>query len=316
MQVIITDNDHADIDTETDILNAASLPFRLEQCVSEDDVIQRCADGDIFLNQYAPITRRVVEALPKLKLVVRYGVGVNNVDLAACTEHGVQVENIPDYGMNEVADHAIALMMALLRKVVVMNDHTKHDGWDYTRSMPIHRLSSLTAGVIGLGRIGREFAKRAHALGMAVVGYDPYFKPGDEFSFVRQTGLDELLAASDVISVHCPPEHAMNMFDAKAFAAMKDTAFLINVARGGIVNEADLDEALAKGQIAGAALDCMEGEPVSPDDPLFRHENLIVTPHMAWYSEEAAQELNTKVAQEAVRFATGQPVRYPVNKLS
>lgn len=316
MQVIITDNDHADIDTERAILEEAGVPFRLEQCVTEDDVIERCADGEVFLNQYAPITRRVVEALPNLKLVVRYGVGVNNVDVEACTEHGVQVENVPDYGMNEVADQAVALMMALLRKVVLMNDVTKTQGWDYTRAVPVRRLSELTAGVIGLGRIGREFAKRAHALGMRVIGYDPYFQPGEEFSFIEQVELPELMEQSDVISVHCPPEHAMNMFDMDAFKAMKDTAYLINVARGGIVNEADLDTALTEGLIAGAALDCMDNEPVGPDNPLFRHENLIVTPHMAWYSEEAADELNTKVAEEAVRFAAGDPPRYPVNKLS
>lgn len=316
MQVIITDNDHADIDTERRILEEAGVPFRLEQCVTEDDVIERCADGEIFLNQYAPITRRVVEALPNLKLVVRYGVGVNNVDVEACTEHGVQVENVPDYGMNEVADQAIALMMALLRKVVLMNEYTKTEGWDYARSVPVHRLSELTCGVIGLGRIGREFAKRAHALGMKVIGYDPYFTPGEEFSFVEQVGLDDLMERSDVISVHCPPEHAMDMFNKDAFARMKDTAYLINVARGGIVNEADLDVALAEGQIAGAALDCMENEPVAPGNPLFAHENLLVTPHMAWYSEEAADELNTKVAEEAVAFAAGEPIRYPVNTLS
>ena len=316
MQVIITDNDHANIDTEKAILDAAGVPFRLEQCVTEDDVIERCAAGEIFLNQYAPITRKVVEALPNLKLVIRYGVGVNNVDVEACTEHGVQVENVPDYGMNEVADQAIALMMALLRKVVYMNEYTKHVGWDYTKSMPIHRLSDLTCGVIGLGRIGREFAKRAHALGMKVIGYDPYFTPGDDFAFVEQVELDELMANADVISVHCPPEHAMDMFNKDAFARMKNTAYLINVARGGIVNEADLEVALNEGQIAGAALDCMDNEPVEPGNPLFAHDNLLVTPHMAWYSEEAADELNSKVAEEAVAFATGKPIRYPVNHLA
>ena len=129
-----------------------------------------------------------------------------------------------------------------------------------------------------------------------MIGYDPYFTPGEEFSFVEQVDLDDLMGRSDVISVHCPPEHAMDMFNKDAFARMKDTAYLINVARGGIVNEADLEVALTEGQIAGAALDCMENKPAAPGNPLFAHENLLVTPHMAWYSEEAADELNTKVA--------------------
>lgn len=316
MQVVITDCDHDSIDIEQGVLDAAQLPFRLEQCHTEDELIQRCADADIFINQYAPVTERVLEALPNLKMVVRYGVGVDNVDVDAATAHGVQVCNVPDYGMNEVADQAIALMMALLRKVVPMNQQTKTERWDYTAAIPSHRLSELTVGVVGLGRIGREFAKRAHALGMRVIGYDPYFSPSEEFDFIEQVDLDTLQRAADVISAHCPPETAMGMFDDEAFDRMKDTAYLINVARGGIVDEDALDRALTEGKIAGAALDCMAHEPVSPDDPLFRHENLLVTPHMAWYSEEAAAELKRKVAEESVRFAAGEPVRYPVNSLT
>lgn len=315
MKVIITDCDHANIDIERAILNNAGLEFELKQCKTEEDLIEQCKDGNIFINQYAPITRRVMEALPNLKMVVRYGVGVNNVDVKAATDLGVQICNVPDYGMNEVADQAIAMMMALVRKVVAMNKYTKEVKWDYIHSIPIRRNSTMTVGVVGLGRIGRNFAEKAHHLGFNVIGYDPYFKQSEETRYICPAAINDIIERSDVISIHCPLDGNKNLFDASAFKHMKKTAYLINVSRGGIVNEKALDEALTNGEIAGAALDCVESEPMKPGSPLFKHENLIVSPHMGWYSEEAAAELKRKVAEESVRFAAGEAVHYPVNEL-
>ncbi len=315
MKVIITDCDHANIDIETGILNKAGLEFELKQCKTEEDLIEQCKDGNIFINQYAPITRKVMEALPNLKMVVRYGVGVNNVDVKAATDLGVQVCNVPDYGMNEVADQAIAMMMALVRKVVTMNKYTKETKWDYIHSMPIRRNSTMTVGVVGLGRIGRNFAEKAHYLGFNVMGYDPYFKPTEETKFIVPSTINEIVEKSDIVSIHCPLDGNRDLFNAETFKRMKNTAYIINVSRGGIINEKALDEALTNGEIAGAALDCVEFEPMMPGSPLFKHENLIVSPHMGWYSEEAAAELKRKVAEESVRFAGGEAVHYPVNKL-
>lgn len=315
MKVIITDCDHANINIEKEILDKAGLEFVLKQCKTEEDLIEQCKDGNIFINQYAPITRKVMEALPNLKMVVRYGVGVNNVDVKAATDLGVQVCNVPDYGMNEVADQAIAMMMALVRKVVIMNKYTKEVKWDYIHSMPIRRNSTMTVGVVGLGRIGRNFAEKAHHLGFNVIGYDPYYKETEETKFIVPSTIDEIIEKSDIISIHCPLDGNRDLFDASAFKRMKNTAYIINVSRGGIINEKALDEALTNGEIAGAALDCVEFEPMMPGSPLFKHENLIVSPHMGWYSEEAASELKRKVAEESVRFAAGGAVHYPVNKL-
>lgn len=315
MKIIITDCDHKDINIETEVLTQAGVAFELKQCRTEEAVIAECSEGDVFINQYAPITAKVMDALPNLKMVVRYGVGVDNIDVAAATERGVQVCNVPDYGMNEVADHAIALMMAMTRKIVIMNQYTRQEKWDYTHSMPIHRNSAQTVGVVGLGRIGRNFANKAHALGFQVIGYDPYYKESEESTFIRVVSLEELMAEADIISLHCPADGNRNLFDAAAFKRMKKTACIINVARGGIIDEAALCEALENGEIAGAALDCVTKEPMRPDAPLYRQNNCIVTPHMAWYSEEAAAELNRKVAEEAVCFAQGEPVRYPVNSI-
>ena len=156
-----------------------------------------------------------------------------------------------------------------------------------------------------------------NALGFKVIGTDPYFKPTPETDeYVTPVTMEEVIEKSDVISLHCPADGNIDLFNKETFKKMKNNAVLINVARGGIINEEDLDQALTDGEIAGAALDCMLGEPVSKDSPLFKHENVIVTPHMAWYSEEAAQELKRKVAEESVRFANGEEIHYPINHLS
>lgn len=316
MKVVITDCDHDNIDIEKSIFSEAGISVDLKDVTTEDDVIANCQDADIFIIQYAHITEKVMQNCPRLKFVVRYGVGVDNVDVLAAARYGIQVGNVPDYGMNEVADHAISLALSMIRKIMEMNELTKKDKWDYTKAIPIHRFSEMTVGVIGLGRIGRNFAEKMHSIGFHVIGFDPYYKPTSETKkYVSAVSMDELIVKSDIISIHCPAEENQNLIGAGAFKKMKNSAVLINVARGGIVNEADLKQALENGEIAGAALDCMIGEPVSKDSPLFGLKNLIVTPHMAWYSEEAQKELKRKAAQEAVRFAKGEPIHYPVKYL-
>lgn len=316
MKVIITDCDHENIDIEKKVFADAGIDVELKQAITEEEVIAQCQGAEIFIVQYARITEKVMEHCPKLKYVVRYGVGVDTIDLAAATKHGIQVGNVPDYGMNEVADHAIALALSMVRKTVKMNAFTKNQKWDYVEAIPIHRFSELVVGVIGLGRIGRNFAQKMHSLGFKVIGTDPYFKATPQTDeYVTAVSMEEVITQSDIISLHCPADGNQNLFGEDEFKKMKNTAVLINVARGGIINEEELDKALTNGEIAGAALDCMLGEPVGKDSPLFKHENLIVTPHMAWYSEEAAHELKRKVAEESVRFANGEPIHYPINKL-
>lgn len=315
MKVIITDCDHDSIDIEKKVFEQAGMEVELRQAITEDEVIAQCQDAEIFIVQYAKITEKVMEHCPKLKYVVRYGVGVDTIDVPAATKHGIQVGNVPDYGMNEVADHAIALALSLIRKTVKMNAFTKTETWDYTKAIPIHRFSELTAGVIGLGRIGRNFAQKMHALGFKVIGTDPYFQATDETdAYVKAVSMEDVIEQSDIISLHCPADGNMDLFNEETFRKMKNSAVIVNVARGGIIHEKDLEWALTKGEIAGAALDCMMGEPVSKESPLFQHENLIVTPHMAWYSEEAANELKRKVAEESVRFSNGEKIHYPINQ--
>lgn len=318
-KVIITDCDHESMEIESRILDTAGISFAHKACLSEDDVVSEGQGATVFLNQYAPITDKVMRSLPDLKLVVRYGVGVNNVDLEAATRHGVQICNVPDYGTHEVADHALALMLALTRKIVLMNEAVHRGEWNYTKSIPIFRHSETTVGVIGVGRIGTAFANKVHALGCQVIGYDPKHreKPSRTLpAHIQLVGLEELLATSDVVSIHCPLDTARNLIDEAELRLMKQTAYLINVSRGGIVNETALDLALEQGWIAGAAADVAEVEPLPSDSPLLRHSQFLCTPHMAWYSEQAALELKRKVAEEAVRFLRGEQVHYPVNQLS
>ena len=314
-KIFVCDCDHIDVDIEKRVFREAGLDFEWLHCLTEQELIDNCQGAIAFMNQYAPITERVLQNIPTLKLVVRYGVGYDNVDLAAAARHGVQVCNVPDYGTNEVADHALALMLALVRKITYIKSLT-HDGiWDYQKAIPVRRNAESTVGIVGVGRIGSAFAKRVRALGCRVIGYDSdYGNSKRSFpDFVEFMPLDELMRQSDVISLHCSLETSRNLIDYSQITKMKKTAFLINVARGGIINEDDLVRALKEKKIAGAGIDVVAEEHLEKGDPLFGFNNVIVTPHMAWYSEQSAQELNRKVAEEVVRFMKGDPVRYPVN---
>lgn len=317
-KVYICDCDHDNIDVEKSVFDKAGIECEWHHCVEQDKVIEECQGAEVFLNQYAKMDKVIFEAIPTLKCVIRYGVGVDNVNLKDATEYGVQVCNVPDYGMNEVADQALAMMLALVRKVCFVNDRIRNGVWDYTETIPIRRNGCITVGVIGVGRIGCEFAKRVKALGCRVIGYDIAFQDNKrQFpDWIERVSFETLLKESDVISIHCSlNEKSRNLIDAQALELMKPSAYLINVARGGIIDEEALDEALTKGTIAGAALDVVKNEHLDKDDALLKHKNFIVSPHMAWYSEEAAFELNRKAAEEAVRFLNGEKVLYPVNQL-
>lgn len=319
IQVVVTDCDHANMIEEDAVFKKNGIEWKLEQCQTEEDLIAKCQGAVACLNQYARFTEKVFQALPDLKMIVRYGVGVDNVDLEAATRHGVQVCNVPDYGTFEVADQALTLMMACTRKVCAANQQVHEGGWDYAVTIPVQRLSTLTVGVLGLGRIGQAFAKRVHALDCKVIGYDIYtdqVKKDPSLSFIELVSQDELIQRSDVISLHCGlNKDNQQMFNKNTFAKMKKGSVLINVARGGLVNEADLAEALKSGQLSMAGLDVAVKEPMAQDNPLRKLPNAVVTPHMAWYSVQAASDLKTKAAEEAARCIKGEAPRCPVNKL-
>jgi D-3-phosphoglycerate dehydrogenase / 2-oxoglutarate reductase len=312
--VVITDCDHDSVDPERAVLDGHDVALRVLQCRTPEEVADQAGDADVLINQYVPITAEVLDALPRCRLVVRYGVGVDNVDVEAATAGGVWVANVPDYGRDEVADHTLALALAVLRGVVVLDRSVREGRWDLEAARPLRRLATLTYGVVGCGAIGSAVAGRAAGLGMAVLGYD--VEGVASGPPIQRVPLEELLANADLVSLHAaltPDSH--HLIDAGALARMRPSAFLVNTARGGLVDAAALLAALDAGALAGAALDVLEGEP--PDElgwRLARHPRVVATPHAAWYSEEAFHTLKTEVAREALRVLEGGRPRSPVNQ--
>ena len=313
--VIVADCDHPSIDIERDVLKDTCSDIRWLACKTDDEVIAQCQDGEGILIQYAPMTRRVLEQLPRCRIIARYGVGVDTVDLLAASDLGIVVSNVPDYGTNEVSDHALAMMLCLTRKIPMANAQIKRGQWDFRLMHPVRRHQVQTIGIIGLGRIGRAMAHKTHALGMKVVGYDPFLKATNLPDYITLLSLEELLQQSDVVSVHCPlTDVTRNMLDGAKLSLMKPTAYLVNTARGCIVDEVALDKLLTDKKLAGAAMDVLAVEPGPVTHPLFKHENFYCTPHMAWHSEESAQELKRKAAEETRRVLRGEAPLYQVNK--
>ena len=318
-KIVICDLDHENVETERTVFEKAGYDFDWLHCKTQEEVIASCKEAVVLLNQYVRMDRTVFEALPNLKCIVLYGVGVDNINLDDAEEYGVQCCNVPDYGTREVADHALSLMLCLVRKIALSNSLIRRGMWDYRKEIPIFRMSEMTVGVYGMGRIGSAFAKRVRAMGCRVIAYDNETDSLNRVfpDFVQFVSVETLLCESDIISIHCPlrPD-TYHIFGKEEFRRMKKTAYIVNTARGGIIDETALKWALTQGEIAGAAVDVVEREPLTADHPLLQHDNFIVSPHTAWYSEESSEELNRKVAEEAVRFMKNEQVHYPVNLLN
>ncbi len=288
-------------------VNAQVVPAR---CGTEEETIAATRDADGILNRSAPITRRVIEALERCRVIVRYGIGVDTVDVQAATEHGIVVANVPDFCLEEVANHAIMLLLACAKKLIRLHDAVRDGDWERRREIlrPMGRVAGQTLGLVAFGKIPRAMVPKARALQMRVLAYDPYVSP----TTVHQYGalpveFDALLAQSDYVSVHTPlNDETHGLFGEREFRAMKPTAFFINTSRGPVVEESALIRALEAGWIAGAGLDVFEQEPVRPDNPLLKMANVVLTPHTASFSDEAFAELPRRVGEEAARVLNGQ----------
>lgn len=308
----VTDCDHPSLAIERGIVESAGLGLESRQCRTEAEVASACRDAAGLLVQYAPITRAVLASLPRCRVVVRYGVGVDAVDVEAATDLGVAVCNVPDYGVEEVSDHALALLLALARGIVTL-DRAVHGGdWSLASRPDVRRLRGRVLGLVGLGRIGRAVARKAQAFGLEVLAFDPAAAPPP--AGVTPVGFDELLARADYVSLHAPLLPATrHLLDDAAFRRMRPGAFLVNTARGGLVDTDALTRALAEGRLAGAGIDVLESEPIAPDHPLLEQPNCLLTPHAGWFSQDAFAELKTKAAEEAVAVLTGGAPRYCLN---
>ncbi|RLF60788.1 MAG: C-terminal binding protein [Thermoplasmata archaeon] len=315
-KVAITDADYPSHDIEREVLSELDVEIEKFQCRKEEEVIDSCRYADAILTQYAPITRKVIESLERAKIIARYGVGVDNVDLNAATEKGIYVTNVV-YDISDVADHTVMLILALIRKIhKVYHDVKDKKLWDWKNYHPIQRVKGKTVGIIGLGRVGREVATRLRGFGVRLIGYDPYIddRMFEEFN-VRKVSFDELLVTSDIITIHAPlTEETRHMIGKNEIEKMKEGAMIVNAARGGIVDERALYEALRKGKLSGAALDVLEEEPIRKDNPLLELDNVIITPHMAWYSVDSIEEVQRKAAEEVLRVLKGERPISVVNK--
>jgi D-3-phosphoglycerate dehydrogenase len=309
MKVLVTDAEYKSLDLEAQVLATGGHELVPASCRTPEDVIEAADGMDAALVQYAPITAAVFEARPQLRLLSRYGVGVDSVDTEAAREHGVWVCNVPDYGTTEVALHAVAMLLAVLRNLAGHDREVRVGRWDYHLGGELRRPDSLTLGVVGLGRIGRMAAQRAAPWFGAVVGYDPHLPDSVWPEGFERVDLPDLFARSSAVTLHLPLTDATRgLVGFDLLERMPTGSYVVNTSRGGLVDLDALYEALQSGRLAGAALDVLPQEPPPMDHPLLRHPRALITPHVAWYSEEAEVELRRKAAQNIVDWArTGRP---------
>jgi D-3-phosphoglycerate dehydrogenase len=299
------------------------IELRTGVCSTEDDLIALARDADaVLISSREPITRRIVENLPRCKVITRHAVGIDHIDLVAATEHGIVVSHVPDYCTAEVADHTMALILALNRQVISFDQDLRRGAWVEHRHLmdrilrgPIPPLREQTLGLVGIGRIGSAVAERARPFGLTMIAADPYVAP----AVIRERGaepvaLDELLQRADVVSLHCylTPE-TRGMIGERELGLMKPTAVLVNTARGPIVNIPAVTKALQERTIAGAALDVVDPEPLPADSPLYGLDNVILTPHAAYYSERSIELVRSEALKETLRVLRGQRPRTVAN---
>ena len=310
-KVVITDYVWESLDVERKLLDglARLVPLKTK---TPDEFIAEAADCDALLNTYAgPITADVMARMPRCRVIARYGIGVDTIDLDAATRAGIIVTNNPTYCIDEVAEHTLALILACARKVALYDRLVRGGRWEVPPGKPMFRLSGKTLGLVGFGNIARQVALRAAAFGLRIIYADPFVQNAPSPIPAQKVDLAELLGEADFVSLHPPlTSETRGMIDDAALSRMKRTAFLVNCARGPIVDTAALVRALDAGTIAGCALDTVDPEPLPDAHPLRGRENVIITPHVAWYSEQALVGLQAGAPGEVRRVLTGE---WPIN---
>jgi D-3-phosphoglycerate dehydrogenase len=309
-KVAVTDSEYDSHEIERRVLSRIGAELVQFQCRTEDEVIRYCSDADGLLNTYVPITRKVISSL-RAKVITRYGVGYDNIDVKAATEKGIIVTNVI-YDITDVADHALSLILSLVRKIPWINESTKNREWNWRRFQPITRLKGKTIGIVGFGRIGMKVAQRLKGFEVDLMAHDPHVPP-EVFkeNGVRRVDLETLLEESHIVTIHVAlTEETYHLVGRDELRKMRRDALLINVARGRVIDEKALYTALNEGWIAGAGLDVLEREPPTSGDPLLSLENVVVTPHIAWYSTSSLGEIQEKAAEDVTRALTGQ---IPIN---
>jgi D-3-phosphoglycerate dehydrogenase len=312
-KVVITDRPLPHIEEERRIVEEAGGRLEVHDARTQGELREIVAGAYVILANLAKLDRAVIEGLEGTRGIVRYGVGYDSVDVEAATERGIYVANVPGFCTVDVAEHTIGLLLSLTRKIPQLDRYVREGGYSDTSGYKLHRpmprLAGKRAGIIGFGNIGREVARRLLAFGVSVAVYDPYMKreaAGQLAGEVESLDLEALLRQSDVVTIHAPltPE-TRGMIGERELAMMRQTSFLLNASRGGIVVEEDLAAAVRDGTIAGAAVDTLSAEPPSPDHPLLGIPGILVTPHLAWYSEESVMDLERGAAEQAAQILLG-----------
>ncbi|MCU1575201.1 MAG: 2-hydroxyacid dehydrogenase [Micrococcaceae bacterium] len=314
-KILITDCDHDSISVEEDLATTHGIELVRASCTSEEDVIAAGVDADALLVQYAPITERVMSALPRLRVIGRYGVGVDTIDVPAATAHGIAVCNVPDYATEEVSDHAIALTLSLARGITGLDRSIRTGNHTLTPVTPLHRIAGRVFGVIGLGLIGSATARKARGLGYSVIGFDPLHQPGSVTEDgVQVATFEHVIRHADVLSLHVPlNSRTRHLINAEVLTQTKDGAILINTCRGAVVDTAALVEALSNGRLQAAGLDVFEEEPLPAGSALLQLDNVALTPHAAWYSEESHTDLKRRLFENVLQgLVSGRPGN-PIN---
>ena len=313
MRFLISDFDFPDVALETELLREAGHEVRTAQCRTEDDVIREARGCTGALTQYAPMNAKVFEALPELRIVSRFGAGFDTVNVDDARRFGVWVANSPDYGVGEVATHALGMALALVRHLAWFDRDVKAGTWNYASTGGLARASEMTLGILGLGRIGKRMSYVARNVFGPVIACDPYLIDGDFPAYVRRVGKEELFRRADIVSLHVPlNDETRGLVDARLLGLMKKGSYLVNTARGAVCNVPDVVAAVDSGRLDGAALDVLPMEPPAADDALLRHPRILLSPHAAFYSVDGERELRRKAAQNLIDWAsTGRP-RYVV----
>jgi D-3-phosphoglycerate dehydrogenase len=312
--IAVSDSVFPDLNPARAVLSRVGGKLRLAEASTPEAILQVARAADAVLVTYAKISADMIRQMTRCRIIARFGIGVDNVDIGAATHANIVVTRVPDYCIDEVSDHTMALLLALVRKIAFANARAQAGRWEVPALVPIHRLRGTVLGLVGFGRIPQLVVPKAKAFGLKVISYDPLVSQEImDQAGVERVEFSELIRISDHISIHAPLTPETNhLFNGDVFREMKPTAHLINTARGPIVDEASLAQALDDGRLAGAALDVLAQEPPSAS-PLFGRDNVILTPHMSFYSAESLIDLQCKAAEEVVRVLSGELPRYPVN---
>lgn len=314
-KVTLVDHEWEDLIIEETLFKEAGIELNILQSKNKEDIIAAAKESDALLVMYATIDREIMEAAPRLKLISRYGIGVNMIDVEAATQLGIQVANVNDYCVDEVSDHALAGILAASRRLFEYNLHTAAGGWDFKSVSRPLRASQAKVGLLGYGKIPKRLAEKLKVIGYEVLAYDPFVTEEKmlEDGVIKAT-VNEIMEVSDFISVHVPLIAATHhLIGEEQFALMRKNPYIINTARGPIIDEKAMIQALEKGTVSGAFLDVTEEEPLLEQHPLREMKNVILSPHAAWYSVDAYREIREKAVQNLIEKSVGKKPTFALN---